>query len=580
MKDFSGETVSVFKLQKRLPLFWVAGLSYSIVCLIGVVMSFYPTLFSGFSRMQTDPGDTRLVQYILEHSFQVVFNQNYAGELWSPAFFYPLKNMLALSENMWGTAPLYWLFRGFLSSDIAYQIWMICVMSLCFFCFVVLLRHFQIHPTLSAFGGFLFAFGMPRAAQIGHQQLLPQFFTPLAFLFLWGFVRSPTNRRFILFLFFTYLQILASIYLGWMFLFSVLIFLPVVFFVSQKARVNVFAYFKSHYRTAIATLLIWFTLLFLLLNPYLKMGKVMGDRPFFSASLMLPRLNSWMTPPEGSPWFRLLAPLSRNLPKISEHRLFMGLTIILLTGFVVCLISTKSKFLEPDRRLLIQSCLITALAIFVLSLSLFDYSLWELVHALVPGAKAMRAVARICLLFYFYLLIAVLLGLDSFLRIAIASKKSRLALICTICLFGMSEQLIINPYSFEKAPLLHREAELQELMSQGCEVAYVYDSGKNPDWIEQTSAMWAGMKTNVPVVNGYSGWKPRSHNYMVERKGFPGLIKWLQGRFQGQLCYISETIEPRPSGWVMPDRQAVSFSKTFKLGVFQLPLSHSTQKSG
>ncbi len=580
MKSFSGETISVFDFRKRLPLLGIASLFYSTVCLLGVVMSFYPTLTSGFSRMQTDPGDTRLVQYILEHSFQIIFNHNYVGELWSPAFFYPLKNMLALSENLWGTAPLYWLFRGFLSTDIAYQVWMICVMSLCFFCFVILLRHFQIHPILSAFGGFLFAFGMPRAAQIGHQQLLPQFFTPLAFLFIWKFILSPTNRRFILFLFFTYLQVLAGIYLGWMFLFSLLIFFSVVFSLSQKARADVFAYFKSYHRVAIASLFVWFALLFLLLKPYLEIGKLVGYRSYASVSLMLPRLVSWLTPPEGSPWLALLSPLSKDLPMIGEHRLFMGLTLILLTGFVVRLVLTKASFLEPDRRLLIRSCFITALVIFVLSLSLFDYSLWELVHALVPGAKAMRAAARICLFFYFYLLVAVLLGFDSFLRLAITQKKSRLSVICAICLLGISEQIIINPHSFEKAPFFRVEAELQELMSQGCEAAYIFASDQTPDWVKQTSAMWAGMRTNVPIVNGYSGWTPRSYNYVVERQGFPGLIKWLQGRFQGRLCYISEKTEPRPSGWVIPDRQAVSSAESFKLSVFQIPLSRSIQKSG
>ncbi|MGV0025844.1 hypothetical protein [Phormidesmis priestleyi] len=432
---------------------------------------------------------------------------------------------------------------------------------------------------MSAFGGFLFAFGMPRAAQIGHQQLLPQFFTPLAFLFAWNFIKKPTNRRFIPFLSFTYLQILASIYLGWLFLFSLLIFFPVAFSLSQKARVDAVSYFKSHYQVAIASLLVWFALLFLLLNPYLEIGKVVGYRSFSSVSQMLPRLVSWLTPPEGSPWLVLLAPLSKDLPMMGEHRLFMGLTIVLLTGFVAHLVITKSSLLEPDRRLLIKACLITSLVIFVLSLSLFDYSLWELVYTVVPGAKAIRAVARICLFFYFYLLIGVLLGLDSFLRMTIAQKKSRIALICAVCLLGMSEQIILNPYSFEKAPLINREAELQELMSQGCDVAYVFTSEKKLNWIEQTSAMWAGMRTNIPIVNGYSGWTPRSYNYVVERQGFPGLIKWLQGRFQGRLCYISEKTEPRPLGWVLPDRQAVSSVGNFKLSVFQIPLSRSTQKS-
>ncbi len=71
--------------------FYFQVLLYLIFCLIGVVNAFYPTLYSGFAQMQTDPGDTRLNQYFLEHSFQLLTKRNYVGELFSPAFFILIK---------------------------------------------------------------------------------------------------------------------------------------------------------------------------------------------------------------------------------------------------------------------------------------------------------------------------------------------------------------------------------------------------------------------------------------------------------------------------------------------------------
>ena len=63
-------------------------LLYASICIVGVIISFYPTLLSGFAYMQTDPGDSVLVNYFLEHSFQLLTNRDYIGGLWSPGIFF------------------------------------------------------------------------------------------------------------------------------------------------------------------------------------------------------------------------------------------------------------------------------------------------------------------------------------------------------------------------------------------------------------------------------------------------------------------------------------------------------------
>jgi hypothetical protein len=201
-------------------------LLYAFICIVGVIISFYPTLLSGFTYMQTDPGDSVLNNYFLEHSFQLLTNRDYIGSLWSPGFFYPYQQVLAFSDNLFGAAPIYWLFRAFFSSDIAFQLWMIAVTILCFVSFAFLMYRYRVNPVLGALGAFLFAFSMPRIAQLTHQQLLPQFFTPLVFLVLWDFVKQPTTKRLILLLLLIYLQVLSGIYLGWFLIFSLLIFFP------------------------------------------------------------------------------------------------------------------------------------------------------------------------------------------------------------------------------------------------------------------------------------------------------------------------------------------------------------------
>src|SRR5207248_331335 len=111
----------------------VKGLAvHTVVLALGLCSAFHPTLFSGFARVQTDPGDTLLNHYILEHSWRWLTQPDYAGTLWSPPFFAPTPLTLAYSENLLGTAPLYWLLRTLCPELLAFQLWVMLVSALTF----------------------------------------------------------------------------------------------------------------------------------------------------------------------------------------------------------------------------------------------------------------------------------------------------------------------------------------------------------------------------------------------------------------------------------------------------------------
>jgi hypothetical protein len=536
--------------------FFIPFLFYLFVSLLGVFMAFYPTITSGFSRMQADPGDSRLNNYFLEHSFQLAFNRDYGGSLWSPNFFYPFKNALALSDNLWGSAPLYWLFRGFLPSDVSFQLWMIGTTLLCFASFVMLLRHFKVSHILSAMGGFLFAFGMPRITQLNHQQLLPQFYMSFAFLFVWQFIRKPNNSRLILALIFIYLQLLAGIYLGWFLLVSLPILVAVPLYRGHALRVALKNYFTKNKYTTVVVFLVWFASILGLLLPYVEMSRLLGGgRSMEEVSVMIPRLSSWISPPSNSLWSPLLEPLSKDLPMLGEHHLFMGFTVIVLTVLAVYTFFKKHEFLEQERSDVVISCLLVTLVIFVVFLN--GLGLWKLVYLFVPGGRAIRAVTRISLVLYFFLLIAILLSLDSFLKATISNSKWRLLLSSSVCTLALSEQILINPMSYDKGPFMKAEAELQGLMVRGCDLAYVTLNKAEPSqltpsqilplWSVALSAMWAGLRAGIPVVNGYSGGLPPG--YPDHTMTVPELQQWLKDDFKGRLCLIAR-VQSGPPGEV------------------------------
>ncbi|MBN8560517.1 MAG: hypothetical protein J0L70_08355 [Leptolyngbya sp. UWPOB_LEPTO1] len=549
---------------------FMTSLFYIVISLIGTLMMYSPTILSGFTKIQAERGDTRILHYFLEHSFQLLVNRNYTGTLWSPSFFYPFKNALAFSENLFGCAPIYWLFRSVLNPDHAFQLWMITIIWLCFAAFVIVLRRLRVSPVLSGFGGFLFAFGLPRAAKLGHHQLFPQFFTPIAFLCVWRFIQKPTSNRLRWALTLIYLQLLAAVYLGWFLVFSLLVFLPVMFWLDRDFKTRITEFLKRTWKETAIALLVWSGAVIALFLPYLEISKVIGKKPYSEIASMLPRLQSWLLPADGSLWRPWLFPLSAHTPMVHEHQIFLGFVILGVTGFALYVLKAQAHVLDPERKLLAQACLLTFGIIFLLSLSVFDYSLWKFIAQLIPGANSVRAVSRIALMMYFYLLLGVLLCVDAYLKHRFANPKIRTAIALSLILLTLPEQIVWTPQSFDRMAVLQPEAELQSLMQKDCSFAYVALSGKDAFYNEQTQAMWAGMRANVPVINGYSGADPPG---LPMRQNIPlsGLLEWLHtasgGKAKGRLCLIQATTGNNQPGRDLP-ASSIAGIQTFQSGGF------------
>jgi hypothetical protein len=75
-----------------------------LVLLAGLIMAFHPTLWSGFGRLQTDLGDTRLNNYLLEHGWRWLSGDP-GVRLWHPSFFYPAPNALATATSCSPSGP-------------------------------------------------------------------------------------------------------------------------------------------------------------------------------------------------------------------------------------------------------------------------------------------------------------------------------------------------------------------------------------------------------------------------------------------------------------------------------------------
>jgi hypothetical protein len=497
----------------------VAGLA-----LFGLGMSLWPLLRSGFRLMPTDPGDTRLNNYLLEHGYRWVQG---AAELWSPAIFHPVRGAFAFGDVLLGAAPLYWALRatGF-EPDTAHQLWIAGCLALDYAAmWLWLARGLGLAAGPAAGGAFLFAFGSPRIAQLNHQQLLPQFFSVLALHAVtralgrsqgrippWGWIAAGFACL--------ALQLYAGFYLGWFALLGVGVALAgSVALRGPRERLR--AALPAHAKALALCAALCALALAPLAARYLAVGRELGYRRFDEVEPMLPRLSSWLyLGPESwlyawqgsvAPWQGLVASFFRH-----EHAIGLGLATLGLALGGLCW-ALRGHRLAAAAQL---ALLVWAVCFCAVTLFAPGATLWSLLFPVLPGASAIRAVSRVALL----LLIPASLGL----ALALQALRARPWLFALALAIVVAEQgRRISFYDKQQTRELVA-AIAQQVRSSGC-AAFYYSPilaatgvalGQRPMRFEpvpwahpvpykyQLDAMWAQAQTGVPTLNGYAGKLP------------------------------------------------------------------------
>src|SRR5262249_28426993 len=172
------------------------------------------------------------------------------------------------------------------------------------------------------------------------------------------------------------------------------------------------------------------------------------------------------------------------------------------------------------------------------------WTLWELIFDAAPGAKAIRAVGRIALI----LLVPASIGLAwAFENL---SKGARPFFVLALAVLVIVEQGQSMP-SYPKDDARKRVQALVLRIPKECESFFaVYPPGPRFIWEKQLDAMWAGITTHRPTVNGYSsnlppGWERlfnnqvRNSDDVTHEKAL--LAGWLRahGRDPARTCFVS-----------------------------------------
>ncbi|MEJ5166620.1 MAG: hypothetical protein WHV67_06295, partial [Thermoanaerobaculia bacterium] len=366
--------------------------------IITLLLVHSPVFFSFFKEMQTDPGDTRFNNYILEHIHQYLSGN--LKSFSSPQFYYPHKNNLYFSDPWIFFYPFYGIFRFFgFEYDTSFQLFMI-LSTILNFCLSFYLFHIidEKKPFFNGFGSTFFSASNIRVCQVGHQQLIPNFYIILCFIFLFliykNYKENPKKTKLYI-LFFSFssaFQALSAFYNFFSFLLYTFLILIFLFILKGKEFV---LFFKKY----LITILFAFLIFGILTMPYIKKTKKVmeevGKRSWKEVSTMLPQYKSYLYLGKENLIYGKLnsSKFFEDIPVKNEHRLSFGyLTFII---FLISLISLRKNFLIFLNFLAFFSLIILTFYI------PFDFSFWKIVYEFLPGASALRAVTRCNLILLF-----------------------------------------------------------------------------------------------------------------------------------------------------------------------------------
>lgn len=469
---------------------------------------FVPTYFGGdLSLLPGDLGDTRFNLFILEHCHQ--FFTGTVDEFWNAGFMYPEPEVISLSDNLLGSAPLYSVFRvGGLDIFSSFQLWAITLAVLNYTSAYLLASYLSNKSWFSGVAAFIFAFSLGIAAQMNHAQTFPRFAIPLTFLFLLLWREKGHWKWF----FWAVLALTYTFYCGIYLGFMTLVPFAALFLFIVYENWSLIKKQLSTIRTAVfygASLLLNIAFLYVLFAPYLRRSKSNALHTYEQVKHSIPTIESYLSAHPGS---LIHGPVENLIGGDQfaywDHWLFSGwLALIGLLAMFFLSIKKRAlnneSFSNRNRWLL----MITGAITFLLFLRVGEYSLYYFLH-LFPGFGAMRSMTRIInieLLFF---------GIGLAFLLTTIAKKSRnyRVFVFLIALLALLFDNSIDPDYANTTPkkiMQNRHNSLvakMEELPEGSIISYEpqLDSLNTHIIHYQLDAMLAAQSLNLKSVNGYS----------------------------------------------------------------------------
>lgn len=470
---------------------------FYLFLLTGIFYLFGNIFLSDWNIIASGLLDGRLTNYVLEHFYLIVSGaSNLHTHWWTLPIFYPMQNTLASTDTLFSVAPIYIFFRSLTDYSMAYSMTVITFYILNFSLFYLILRKVNFSKFLSSLGAFIYAFSYINSITLMHIQMITQFFgLGVIYTMMHVSKHNSKKRNLLLFLGASFLyvcQFYSSYYLAFFMYLMALLLVIIAFFdtsLMRKIKVFIFRYKKE------ITISFFFILALILPAVKIYLGNNIA-REYSLVNHNLPVFRDLFT---GNTFF-----ITHFLPvmnyEFDVEKMLMFTYILLVFGIIGLL-----KYKKYGKILL---------TLFVLSILLIlrfqiigNFSLWQYVYYIIPGAIGVREPVRIIL---------VLNGLLVFGFINFIAKtnwkKWVLGIVIALVIFEQYNFRSMNERSVarEENSMLKLEQVMLPVNCQYIDLNFYLDDPEDfytnlKMEYARMDVMWFALKYNLYFVSGYSG---------------------------------------------------------------------------
>ncbi len=482
----------------------------------------------GLKYIPGDLGDSRFINYLLEHGYQ--FLSGHLHSFWNGNFMYPYKPVIALSDNMLGTLPVYAALRGLgWNSQTSFQLWWVIISALNYWSCFVVLKKWMGNYILAVCGAFIFAYGLFNLSQLNYMQMVSRFMVPPVLFAAYKLVTEPKLKYLAIYCFGLLFQFYCVMYLGFLLLYFSLLFILLLAVFNRSVSFLFFYLNRKNVAFSLAMAVACALLLYVLVWPYFITSKETGFRLYKEVVPNLPAFYSYFFSNEASvPWHFLSLKGKLIFKEWWLQDIFPGMLVY--AGFALSFLATIKGFVQKRKMPVLFS------ALFVCSLALFflftrtenNLTFYGLLIKL-PGMNSLRVLTRFMHVQLFFLIV---LGISAVVELEYNKKIKTMLLICLPFLV-----ILDNLFDQTKIPRTEKSALIARVESLKTKIlredfqkykAVVYlPMGKDPVFVSQLDMMIAAQGLGIQTVNGYSSSCPPAFGDFFLMENQKGLDKWL-----------------------------------------------------
>jgi len=524
--------------------------------LVGQFVFFRAQWSSGFDRIMGDPGAARFIIYVNENWYQSLLGH---ASWRNPAFYYPIKNTLGLSDTFLLWQVVYTPARA-LGADpfLAYQLVLLASSALGFATFYVLVRTLWRPPiALGLVGAAVFAFSNALYLNVNHPQLFGVLLLPSVCLL--GVAAWRSARRGgaggmawgAAFGALGVLVIYSTYYVGFFGLIAAAIAAVVALIVAPRATIaSVGDAVRGGWKVLVGVLLGAVLPAILFAVTYLPALHAAGGYKLQSAYYFRANLEDLVNVGVGNLLWgsTLVHGVVHGTAALSERDYAVTpiLLVLSLLAVVVATVRERRAAAPPSGRRYSAAVLaVTGVVLLLVPMAVGSTFLWRAVYW-IPGASGIRAVDRISIVASGVLVLALV---DAGTRLAPWLRSTMPGPAFAVCVAALAIVLCLEQVNVTSSSQMSRRAQVALLASaptpsRACRAFFVETrtaSAAHPARV-QTTAMLLSERFAIPTLNGTSGSFPKGWRlFYPMRSGYlAGVRYWVAVKhITGRVCALN-----------------------------------------